>query len=302
MMKGYDIYSCTSSIDELFDYIQSQHIEIFDIKIENTITFLSTVSYRKKLYEHPQIHYLYTKGIIGMIFRFFMSKEKMISFYCQFFYFLYIHIQYLKLNIMVKVKKHLNLIQANLKKYQIPFLFLDSNEMYHQMMKLNDQLNWYALIQKGSKLEIHFLPRKTLTISKNHPYDLIATSEGIIASFDISKGIKTVKINQKVNVGDILVSHILIDSKNEEKTTNVLGKVYAFTFKKIEIEIQKDNLPLAVQYYKCMLISRMKIQLDKDERIIKEIPLQFYEDFDTIKMSNFYVLYEMIAGVGESYE
>ena len=45
-----------------------------------------------------------------------------------------------------------------------------------------------------------------------------------------------------------------------------------------------------------------RITLDKDEYIVKEIPLQFEEDSDTIRMSNYYVLYEMIAVVGESDE
>lgn len=302
MMKGYDVYLCTCSIEELLDYIQTRHIEIYEINTHQKILFSSILKYRKILYEHPQIHYLYTKGIIGMFFRFFLSKEKILSFLLSFCLLFIFNHTIFQVEYYGESQKHLMMIQNQLKNYQIPFLMFHSKNMLTEMKKLNEHFNWYSIIQKGSKLEIHYLPRKTFTLSQNHPYDLIATSDGVIASFDVSKGNKVVKVNQKVKVGDVLVSHILIDSKNEEKTMDVLGKVYAFTFKKVDIEIKKDKLPLGVQYYKCLLLSRMTIQLDQDEKIVKEIPLQFYEEFDKIKMSNYYVLYEMIAGVGESYE
>ena len=151
-------------------------------------------------------------------------------------------------------------------------------------------------------MEIHYLPRKKMELVQFHPYDLVAAKEGVIAAFDVSRGNKVVSVNQKVQKGDVLVSHIILDSSEQEKTSEVLGKVYAYTFQRVDVEISKKSYPQAINYYLCLMKSRMSIHLDKDEHIVKEISLQFEEDSDTIKMSNYYVLYEMIAVVGESDE
>ena len=103
---------------------------------------------------------------------------------------------------------------------------------------------------------------------------------------------------QKVNKGDLLVSQITIDSQMNEKTSEVIGSVYAYTFYKVDIEIE-NKYPIGLGYYICLLRSRMQFDLDVDERIIKEISLHFSEDLDTIRMSNYYVLYEKISIVGE---
>lgn len=302
MMKGYDVYQFHGELFQLLEECQSLKIEIFEVQNNSIITFLSTFKYRKILNQQEKMEYLYTLGILGMMFRFFRDPAKIISFTLAALLLIILNHTIFSVEILGDTVYHQKLIQTQLKEFQPPFLYFDSNEMMIELRKLTQELNWFSIYQQGSRLEIHYLPRKKMNLLKHQQYDLIALKNGVIAHFEVFKGNKVVKVNEYVKKGDVLVSHILFNSSNEEKTTEVFGKVYAFTFKKVEVKIKKNKFPKALQYYECLLRSRNQIRLDENEKIMKEIPLQFEEDFDTIKMINYYVLYEMISGVGESNE
>lgn len=301
-MRGHDLYKAECDIYEVMAYVMQHRITIYHLREEKYVYFSSSCKYRTLLQKHPLIHYQSSIGMMGMVFRFFASKEKIAALICSLLLFLGLSKTIFQVEILGESDFHHDLIETKLKQFQTPFFYWDSTSIYKKLAELNQDLNWYAVHQKGSKLEIHFLPREKMELSQFHPYDLIASKDGVIAAFDVAKGNKVVKINQKVQKGEILVSHIILDSKEEEKTSDVLGKVYAYTFERIDMEISKNELPEAINYYLCLMKSRMQLSLDKDEYIVKEIPLQFEEDSATIRMSNYYVLYEMIAVVGESDE
>ena len=302
MMKGYDVYETSYSMEELFDIIQDQKLEVFQIRQKESLCFSSVYKYRKVLTKFDQISLKNTIGIFGIINRFFLSKEKIISFLSCAIFLFFLSKTIFVFEIRGESQSHFQMVEEHLSLYKTPFLMLDKNEMTNKLTELNGQLNWYGIYQKGSRLILQFQPRKSFDVQTFDAYDLIASKSGVIAAFDVLKGTKTVKLNEYVNQGDVLVSHILLDSKNEEKTTEVFGKVFAYTFQKVNVEIKKNDLPEFLQYYECLLRSRMQIQLDEDEKIIQEIPLQFERNLDTITMTNFYVLYEMISEVGESIE
>ena len=290
-MKGYDFYSIDFDIYDFLEYIHLHQITIYRLNKNQSYTFYSTYKYRKILIENSHIHYKYSTGIIGMFFRFNIEKIIALLLSCIFLFGLTNTI--FDVQIIGESIKHQTMIQKELNDFKIPF-FYNKKGIYKQLIKLNDHLNWYELIHKGSKIQIHYLPRYTEGIGVNHTYDLIAEKEGVIASFDVSKGNKVVSLNQKVNKGDLLVSQITLDSQMNEKTSEVIGSVYAYTFHKVDIEIE-NKYPIGIGYYVCLLRSRMQLELNEDERIIKEISLHFSEDLDTIRMSNYYVLYEKIS-------
>lgn len=301
MKNGYDVYETAFDIMKLLQFVQNSKVHIYQIQIKEKIIFTSTYSYRKLLVENENIKYCYSIGSIGMFFRFF-TIEKIIAACCACILYFFLSHTIFQLDIIGESVSHQQLISHQLQIYKPPFFYQNDKKLISELKKLNQQLNWYAVYQKGSKLEIHFLPRKKIELNEYQSYNLVASKEGVIAGFDVSKGTKMVKINQKVNKGDILVSHILVDSRNQEKTSQVYGKVYAYTFHRIDVEMKKNSLPESVLYYECLLLSRMQIQLNENERIVKEIPLQFKADSDTIRMSNYYILYEMISVVGDSDE
>lgn len=302
MIRGHDVYEAFGELDQLFLYVREHKITIYHLHLSDKIFFTSTFQYRKVLSKNPQIHYLYSIGLFGMIFRFFLSKEKILAAGLSVLLFFGLSHTVFDLTVQGDSFIHQKMIEEKLSSYKLPFFYFDSKSILKKMTELNQQLNWYALYQRGSKLEIHFLSRQFLSITEVNAYDLIASKSGVIASFDVSRGNKVVKIHQKVEEGDLLVSHLLMDSSEVEKTSEVMGKVYAYTFEKVEVEFPKNHLPMSINYYLLLMKSRMMLQLDDGEHIEKEIVLHFSEDLDTIRMSNMYVLYEMISTVGAAYE
>ena len=301
MNKGYHKYSTNLELKDLFQFIKDNHCSIYNLEIKNEITFYSKYKNHYLLISNEKIKYMYSIKYIGMIIRFF-KIEKIISFICSIL--LLILLSHTIFDIQIigdnqSINQYLNDL-LNVK--QLPYLIFDSKEIVERLKEANHKLNWVEVIQKGSVLKINYLPRLVIDENSYHSVDLIASKDCVIAGFDIIKGNKVVKINQNVKKGDLLVSHILLNSKLEEKTSDVIGQVYGYTFKKIEVIEKKNNLPISLQYYICLLKSRMQIELDESEMIIKEISLQFDDKSDTIRMLNFYVLYEMISIVGDSDE
>lgn len=294
-MKGYDFYSINIDVYDFLEYIHLHNITIYRLKKNKDYTFYSTFKYRNILKENPHIHYKYSVGLFGMFFRFNIEKIIALLLSCIFLFGLSNTI--FDVQIIGESVNHKEMIQKHLSNFRIPYFYNEKSINKH-LLKLNDHLNWYEVIRKGSKIQIHYLPRFIEETNINHTYDLIAEKEGVIASFDVSKGNKVVSINQKVNKGDLLVSKITIDSQMNEKTSEVIGSVYAYTFQRVDVDIE-NRYPIGLGYYICLLRSRMQLELGDDEKIIKEISLHFSEDLDTIRMSNYYVLYEKISIVGE---
>lgn len=291
-MKGYDFYRYDLRVEDLLQYAYHQKLYLYRI---NKKTFYSTYQSRKKFNEHPQIHYQYSVGIMGMLFR--LNIDKIISLILSCIILYGLSNTIFSIEIIGESLKHKQMLSENLNDFKVPFFYNEIN-IHKKLFELNDSLNWYEVKRKGSKLQIHYLPRLNQIVNHNHTYNLIAEKEGVVAFFDVRKGNKLVQLNQKVNKGDVLVSNIMIDSRSNEKTTEVIGSVYAYTFHKVEIELD-NKYPIGIGYYIALLKSRMTLNLDEDEKIVKEISLHFEEDFDTIRISNYYVLYERISIVGD---
>lgn len=298
-MKGYDVYQSSLDLYDLIEYIQKNNITIYHLKQNEKIFFLSTLKYRKLLLKNENIQFQYSIGFIGMLFRLVLSKEKIVAALLSCLLFVGLTHSIFKIEIYGDSILHKELIQKKLNQFKLPFFLVDHQIIYKELVKLNDHLNWYEVVQKGSNLEVYYLPRISEPIVVKNSFDLLAEKEGIIAGFDVLKGNKMVNLNEKVKKGDVLVSHITFDSQNIEKTSEVIGKVYAYTFQKVDVEIKNKNYPSGIGYMICLLKSRMSIELAEEEHIVKEISLHFSEDKDTIRMSNYYVLYEMISIVGD---
>lgn len=298
-MKAYDYYTSALDVYELLDYVHLNSIPISYLKKKEIYTFYSTIQYRQILSQNDNIKYQYSIGWVGMILRFFCQIEKIVAFVFSAFLFLGLSSTIFNIEIYGDSIVHKDIIKKKLKYYKPPFLYYDDTSLLKKLSELNDDLNWYEVVRTGSNLRIYYLPRNKEVVKNDLSFDLIAQKDGVIASFDVSKGNKVVNIHDKVKKGDVLVSHILLDSQSMEKTSDVIGKVYAYTFREIEVEFNKKGYPKGVEAFLCLLKSRMMIDLDADEYIVKEISLHFSEDLDTIRMKNFYVIYEMISVIGD---
>lgn len=294
-MKGYDFYTIDFDIYDFLEYVHLHNISIYRLQKNKHYTFYSNYKYRIQLKEHPDIHYKYSVGIFGMLFR--LNLEKITAFIFSCIVLFGLSNTIFDIDVIGESIEHKEMIYKSLSNFKLPFFYREES-IHEKIIKLNPHLNWYEIIHTGSKIQIHYLPRYKENLYVEHSYNLIAKKEGVIASFNIRKGNKIVNLNQKVNKGDLLVSNIVLDSRLEEKTSEVIGSVYAYTFKRVDVELE-NKYPIGLGYYFCLMKSRMEIDLKKDEKIIKEISLHFSEDSDTIRMSNYYVLYEEISIVGD---
>lgn len=230
---------------------------------------------------------------------FFLKKKGLSFFLSILFWFLLSHLIF-NIQILGESLNHQKLIQESLQSYKAipPFFLWDKNKLRQQLSDdLVEEIHWLTIHQEGGKLEIHYLPKNSQNEDTKDDLDLIAEKDGMIVAFDVKSGTKKVVINQFVAKDEVLVSHILLDSHNQEQTSLVEGKVYAYTFQEIGIEINKNSLPQFVQYYDCLLQIRQQLHeiISEGEHIVQEIPLIFEEKEDKIRMVNYYVLYEQIA-------
>ena len=286
-------YSTNLNIHELFDYIKINNIEIVNIQIKDKITFNSSSKYHSILIKNSNITYLYTTNLLGMLLRIF-KIYKLIPIVISILLLLVFSNIIIDIEVIGESDLHKDKIIELLNIKQLPYIS-SKNSINNKLKILNKELNWYEVIQKGSKIIINYLPRINNVNTENNKIDLVASKDAIVASFDVLSGNKVVKVNQKVSKGDILVSQYIL-----ENPYDIVGKVYGYTFEKVEVVANKNDLPISFQRYILLLKSRMNIKLDKGESIVKEISLQFSEERDTIRIVNFYVLYEMISIIGES--
>lgn len=305
MKLGTDAYQLEDDLTLFLENIRTHHWQVYHIQANQTITFHASLSHRHDIlrtYPHAQI--LYTGGILGIGLRSMLRIERMLALLlCICLWWLLSHTIF-EIDIKGDSLAHQEMLTDALEQrgLTVPFLLMDNealkNDLWTNMKK---QLNWLEITTIGSKLDVHFLGKKVV---EPHVlgYDvLIAQKDGVIAAFDVTHGNKQVSLNQFVKAGEVLISPILINSMNQEQLTPVNGKVYAYTFLSLELEIKPFSSIEAFQYYEILLALRQQVSkhLTKDEYIVKEIPLQFQKKNDKIRMKNYYVLYEQIAVVGE---
>ena len=102
-------------------------------------------------------------------------------------------------------------------------------------------------------------------------------------------------IKDLVKKGDIIVNNKMLNSNNQEVDVDVKGKVFAYTWRKIMVEIDENKYPDAINYFHLLLEARSTIQLQDEERIEKENVLLFDKNKGKIKIIILYTLLEDIT-------
>ncbi|MEG2685427.1 MAG: sporulation protein, partial [Erysipelotrichaceae bacterium] len=89
----------------------------------------------------------------------------------------------------------------------------------------------------------------------------------------------------------------IIDSMNKSESINVKGKVYAYTWYTINVEIDEKNSIDAFDYFKLLFEARRTIakEIGEGEKIIKENVLQFEPKVGKMNMQVHYTLLEVIG-------
>lgn len=179
-----------------------------------------------------------------------------------------------------------------------PFFDHDMQQLKADLKKrLENEIAWMEVYKEGSRYHIQFTTKEFAHIEALNRNQLIAQKDGVIEHFDLQHGNKLVAINDFVHAGDVLVSDVLSDSKQNEQELYVKGKVYAYTWKKVHVEMEAGKLPQAFAFYQLLFEARRQASegLHGEERIDKENILQFHDNAGKISMDLHYTLIEDIT-------
>ncbi|MEG1874048.1 MAG: sporulation protein YqfD [Angelakisella sp.] len=106
---------------------------------------------------------------------------------------------------------------------------VDTLSVERRLMIGDDRLSWAAVNLRGSTARVEVVerdcPPQTLDITM--PHNIVATHTGTILRMDIYEGQPAVQVGDSVLAGDILVSGILENGRQQNRTVHARAKVIA---------------------------------------------------------------------------
>ncbi len=108
---------------------------------------------------------------------------------------------------------------------------IEPKSVQNKMMTAFDDIAWIGVNIKGSKAYIEVRERLDTKRVENAdvPCNLIACRDGIIRLLEVKAGQTTVKVNDMVEKGDLLVSGVIDSTKEGIRYAHSFGEVYADT-------------------------------------------------------------------------
>lgn len=276
--------------------------ELFDVtKKEEEIHFYAAFRFRNQILSaYPNIEWRRTTGLFGFFQRNIKNPYRILSL-C-----LSLGLWYILSNTIFEVKiigekqETRTQIQSKMEELGIhlPMVQLQEEQLKQQLKKsLENEIAWLETKQTGSLLNIYYTPKEYANKEKLTRNALYAQKDGVIAYFDLQHGNKEVQVHQLVHKGDLLVSNILLDSKQKEEEIYVKGRVFAYTYETVEVVVEEGTTKDPFLFFRCLLQARDQISehLKEKDRIIEENILQFEEELGKIKMVLQYQLLEDIS-------
>lgn len=299
---GMDKWELSYPYDDFLRIVKKKNWSVYEIQFhQDLISFYAPILCHRDIERTFEcVRYIKTNGMLGFLFRQLHQPRRVLCLLlCIFFWYTLSHTIF-TISIQGDQAETKQLIEDTLHEmgYTTPFYAKDMLVMKEEVKKkLENSIAWLEVSQEGSQYHIQFTTKEFVSLEELGHEELIAQKDGVIASFDLQHGSKQVAINDFVHKGDVLVSNVLIDSFQKNKEVYVKGKVYAYTWKDVHVEMPEDDLPEAIHFYQLLFEARREASKDlsKDERIEKENILQFQNNTGTISMDIHYTLYEDIT-------
>lgn len=172
---------------------------------------------------------------------------------------------------------------------------LNTKILAEKLLINSDKLAWAAFNIEGCVLTVDVTETKNnVDINAHIPTNIKAAQDGIITKINVSVGNCIVKVGQKVNKGDILVSGI-IENSHSTQFVHSVGDIYAVTEREYVVEekfsqtklteINKPIAKTAISFFGIeipVFLGRLKDNyLEKgfkqDYLISKDIPILIYK-------------------------
>lgn len=295
---GVDCYLINARLIDVIRTCKQSELDCFNIKNKDKgIQISFHIKDRNKVKQiFPNAKYLYTNGILGMFLRNFTKKERIISYLCVIALWIFYSATLFEVNIYGESDELDYKMQHTLEKYMYHKKDLDSLKKTLLTTFQND-ISWLEVYEKGSSVNIRYSLKKHVTENMTSNQPLIAKKDGMIAYFKCDKGYKLKKVKDVVKKGEVLVDNKMLDSFNKEVEVDVDGKVYAYTWQQVEVEMNDNKMPEAINYYSMLLEARNQIDIDvqNEEKIIKENVLHFSKNKGKINLVILYTLLEDIT-------
>lgn len=301
-MIGMDEWAIHITFRHITRLVKQKGWSIYEIRqCEEGVYFYAPVSHRKAIYatfEHAELRR--TTGMLGFLFRQIRRPSRILCVFVSILIWLGCTHTIFAITLKGDSDETKQLITDTLNElgYEPPFHDHDMQQMKAEVRKqLENKIAWLEVSKEGSQYHIQFTTKEFATIEALGHEELIAQKDGVIEHFELQHGNKMVQVNDFVHKGDVLVSNVLVDSKNTNKEVYVKGKVYAYTWKDVHVEMPENNLPRPFQFYQLLFEARREASkdLNQTESVHKENILQFQDNTGTISMDIHYTLIEDIT-------
>lgn len=162
--------------------------------------------------------------------------------------------------------------------------------------KFNDELESLEIYKRGAKIVVNYKKRRKINDLIYNKGSLYATKDGVIKSFDISKGNKQVKINDFVKKGDLLVSDMITNNNEENINIGTRGSVFALTYYFVEVSLSNPLNEEMGNYVSLLDMARKEVyrNINSDAEYIEKESI-IIQDLKSGYMKVYYVLYEDIT-------
>lgn len=295
---GVDCYLIDARMIDVIRTCKKNEVDCFDIKnVKHGIQVCFHIKDRNKVKQlFPNAKYLYTNGILGMFLRNFTKKERIISYLCVIALWVFYSTTLFEVNVYGESDTLDDKMYKTMDKYM--YHTKDVDGIKKQLLSTyKSEISWLEVYEKGSSINVRYALKKHVTddISDNQP--LIAKKDGMIAYFECDEGYKLKKVKDVVKAGEVLVDNKMPNSFNQEVQIDANGKVYAYTWQQVNVEMDDNKMPEALNYYSLLLEARnqIDIEIENDEEIVKENVLHFSKNKGKINLVILYTLLEDIT-------
>lgn len=299
---GLDKWKVQMDTSEFLKLSKQYGLELYDITLHYPfIHWYASCMQRALVYrafQHCEL--LTTTGLLGYLLRSLKKPTRILAMLLSICLWYGLSQMIYAIDIKGEKKESRLQIETTLRQmgYIPPFYGQNVQDLKQKLKKkLENEIAWLEITKEGSRYVIHYTPKVFATIEPLKQDELIAKEDGMIARFDIQHGFKERKVNDFVHKGDVLVKNILADSKGKTEEVYVKGRVFAYTWKDVQVSMDANTLPKAFHFYELLLQARSEIskEFKKDDTIYNENILQFYTDMGKIRMVIHYTLMKDIT-------
>lgn len=284
-----------------FERCRTQGICVYECTItKDRVHFYASLLQRRRIrrvFETARL--LYTSGMTGYFLRSFRKPQRIAALLLSAMLWLLLSSCIFEIRISGEEEACKQAITDALREkgYQPPFRAASEDEVKRTLKERTaDSISWLEVERIGSRYHIRYTPKRRAEKTTAGREELVARKDGVIQRFDIQHGEKKAAVSQVVHKGDLLVANTLTDSKGKQQELFVEGRVFAYTWRDVRIEMKDEGIR-AFQYFEALMEARRSVSADfhKDDEIVEENILQFQREAGKINMVIHYTLLQDIT-------